>query len=620
MFAATWLGTGAATTAAHPYGLQVDGLDVLREAGTAGGTLFGTDPASIVVAEHFGDTSTLDFVVDDPAREVELGRGQNVYMVDFFGFRLPSGAWVADDLFRGTVAAATAEYDGTTGRRWRVHAVGLDALQDRRVLTAGVIPAGAGVTPALQQILGALDNRISAQQFEIDALTVQPGSGGRLLDVLLNTTLAAVPLAGKTARQACRDIIAAGHLTAQVVRDDVYAGDDIVDVDPQGRARYAPSTGALPLGAYRDGAAPSTPTPYNVRPATLDAGSVFGSVYVRGADAAASGWVFGRDAGIEAQGYLEAPEAVTAAQRDAAAAVFLAAHAAGATTTFELLDAHDAFFPVVAEDYRRGWHARAVNAYIDSPLIPLGGLTLGRTLTVRRTFPGGGALHIETVFTNYAANAGGFALRSGIGGLQATITAVDDRARAAGRLAGSLDEVAVRAKDGPPTDADFYTPRDGFLVIDTATPALWVRAGGTWLALPSSGWTSYTPTVGGGGTVTWTTQEGRYYRIGRTVFVHMTLTVNAAGSGVANVTIDTPTAPDRGAGSRRQVMAAHLEGVTVAGMLGTGALVALAGGAGATWDRLRAPDDSATNRDGNVTGAELLAGAIIAVQGWYEEA
>lgn len=186
-------------------------------------------------------------------------------------------------------------------------------------------------------------------------------------------------------------------------------------------------------------------------------------------------------------------------------------------------------------------------------------------------------------------------------------------------LHGTLGNVAVRTKAGVPTDADFTQPRDGFMALDTTSPgALWMRANAAWVTMGGSAWQTYTPTVGGGGTVTWTVQTGRYCQIGSLVFVQIALTVNAAGSGVANVTIDTPTAPQRGGGTTRQVMVAHLEGVTVAGMIGTGALVALAGGAGVTWDRLRAPDDSATNRDGNVTGAELLGGAIISVQGWYE--
>lgn len=123
-------------------------------------------------------------------------------------------------------------------------------------------------------------------------------------------------------------------------------------------------------------------------------------------------------------------------------------------------------------------------------------------------------------------------------------------------------------------------------------------------------WNAYTPTVTGGGAATFTSRTGYWQRIGKIVQFVAFIDVNAAGSGAGNVTITAPTSIDR---TTRQTVFAHCDNITPA-QEGSCAVVAFVGGSGSTFDRLRARDNS------NVTGADLLAGALITVQGWYREA
>ncbi|HEY7431997.1 MAG TPA: hypothetical protein VH641_14845 [Streptosporangiaceae bacterium] len=120
---------------------------------------------------------------------------------------------------------------------------------------------------------------------------------------------------------------------------------------------------------------------------------------------------------------------------------------------------------------------------------------------------------------------------------------------------------------------------------------------------------SYTPAVGNGGTVTWTTRTGWYAKHGKWVFFNVYLVVNAAGSGASGVTIDAPSNIDR---TTRQPVA----GLMLQASAHNGSLVLQANtsGSGATFDRLN--DSGGTQ----ITGAMLTAGAVIAIQGSYREA
>lgn len=139
------------------------------------------------------------------------------------------------------------------------------------------------------------------------------------------------------------------------------------------------------------------------------------------------------------------------------------------------------------------------------------------------------------------------------------------------------------------------------------------------LSVGATTWTTYTPTVTNGGTVTWLTRTGYYYKIGKLVFVCIFLNVNAAGSGTGLVSVDMPSSVDR---STRQALTLHAETVGANGSASSsirgGECVFFTGGSGATSDRLRV--DNGTSNESNIQGADLLASGLITIQGWYREA
>lgn len=132
----------------------------------------------------------------------------------------------------------------------------------------------------------------------------------------------------------------------------------------------------------------------------------------------------------------------------------------------------------------------------------------------------------------------------------------------------------------------------------------------------TNNFTTYTPTVGGGGTVTWTTRTGWWMRVGKMIFMNAFLVVNAAGSGGATVTITAPTNIDR---TTQQNVSLHSTGIFAAG-LGNGSAVALTTGATNVFDGMRTSNNGANNLDGTIGGANLLANGTISITGWYREA
>jgi hypothetical protein len=125
----------------------------------------------------------------------------------------------------------------------------------------------------------------------------------------------------------------------------------------------------------------------------------------------------------------------------------------------------------------------------------------------------------------------------------------------------------------------------------------------------SNTFTTYTPTVTGGGTATFSTRTGWWQRVGKKILFTAYLVVNAAGSGAAVVQVTAPTSIDR---TTRQRVGMHGSGL---GGPGAGEYTALCftGGSGATIDRL-------TRGGVDLTGANLNAGAIITIEGEYREA
>ncbi|HEY9414458.1 MAG TPA: hypothetical protein VIQ30_06855, partial [Pseudonocardia sp.] len=121
-----------------------------------------------------------------------------------------------------------------------------------------------------------------------------------------------------------------------------------------------------------------------------------------------------------------------------------------------------------------------------------------------------------------------------------------------------------------------------------------------------------------GGTATYTSRTGFYYKLGKVVHFQAEFVVNAAGSGASAITITAPSSIYRTGG--RQAFACHGQSTTTAGAVMNGHAVALESGTGTTIDRISLSNDGAANRDNILNGANLLAGARVTIQGWYREA
>lgn len=175
---------------------------------------------------------------------------------------------------------------------------------------------------------------------------------------------------------------------------------------------------------------------------------------------------------------------------------------------------------------------------------------------------------------------------------------------------------------GGSTPTDVTLTRSGTSTL-TLTGSLSVSSGVSvtgGLTVGATTWTTYTPTVTNGGSVTWTTRTGYYYKLGKIVFVVVYLVVNVAGTGSGLVAVDMPSSVDR---TTRQALVLHGETIGVngtgSGTLRGGEAVFFPGGSGATSDRLRVVDADGDG-SGNVQGVDLKAGASLTIQGWYREA
>lgn len=120
---------------------------------------------------------------------------------------------------------------------------------------------------------------------------------------------------------------------------------------------------------------------------------------------------------------------------------------------------------------------------------------------------------------------------------------------------------------------------------------------------------TYTPTFGGTGGATYSNRTGWYFRLGPLVYFSAYAVLDGAGSGGSNVTVTAPVNVDR---TTRQRVGASIEGAT-AGNNGSGSALWFTTSSGAASDRIR------NSTGGNVTGADLQVGTIIAVEGWIRE-
>ncbi len=144
------------------------------------------------------------------------------------------------------------------------------------------------------------------------------------------------------------------------------------------------------------------------------------------------------------------------------------------------------------------------------------------------------------------------------------------------------------------------------------------------ISAATTAWSTYVPNWANEGSATFSTNTGYYHKLGKIVFVDIYSTVNVAGSGGSGgtpLTVTLPSNPDR---SQRQSLTLHGETIKVNGGTGAstirgGEAVTFTGGTGAIIDRLRV-DDSDGDGENNLYGADLIAGGIINIHGWYREA
>jgi hypothetical protein len=214
-----------------------------------------------------------------------------------------------------------------------------------------------------------------------------------------------------------------------------------------------------------------------------------------------------------------------------------------------------------------------------------------------------------------AANGGGY----GVLGSSATSDVLYSKVSgdSVGRFYVSADGAHQWGSGAATRDTNLYRSAANTLKTDDDL----VVAGG--LTVAATTWTTYTPTVTNGGTVTWDTRTGYYYKLGKIVFVVVFLAVNAAGSGTGIVTVTMPSNVDR---STRQALTLHAEtvgvngnGASTGGTIRGGECMFFTGGSGATADRLRV-DDSDGDGENNILGVDLKAGSNLTIQGWYREA
>lgn len=129
----------------------------------------------------------------------------------------------------------------------------------------------------------------------------------------------------------------------------------------------------------------------------------------------------------------------------------------------------------------------------------------------------------------------------------------------------------------------------------------------------TTAFTTYTPTITNGGSATFTTNSGYFYKLGKLVYLNINVVVNVAGSGALNVAITAPSSMD---GSQDQNLLATFQ----SGSTRVGNAIKFTGASSATFDRIRVQDGGAADVTANLTGAQLTAGSVLDIQGWYREA
>ncbi len=147
-------------------------------------------------------------------------------------------------------------------------------------------------------------------------------------------------------------------------------------------------------------------------------------------------------------------------------------------------------------------------------------------------------------------------------------------------------------------------------VVDDLTVGGDVSVTGT-LTVGATTFGSYTPSIANGGSLTLSTTDGWFFKLGKLVYFEAYCVVGTAGSGSTAVTITAPSTPYRS--SRRQSVPGTCRDGTSNPIIGPISALTFAGGSGAVFDRIM-------TSGADVVGSNLVSGAILTINGWYREA
>lgn len=320
---------------AHPYSLQLDGLDVLKQPG-APGNLMGTPLESIHVDERGpGGVSSMTFAIDDPGKAVQIVGGARVLFLK---------ATRSMPLFRGRVDHWSSRPAFGQGRIIDVTATGIEStLDDVKIAPAFTPSANANTDLAIQAaITTAAPQDVFAVTGSADDGNATQGIGELTQNLDGSNALPSLksqPAIQATIREAIRLIAQASTYVS--VLGKVVPVPLLATVDFNGMVRVWPDV---------DGRAPSDYAAMNVTDTTAgtyraedlhwdtEPGDLVHEVYIAGGNAAGSGW-FGDGSGIRGkQDIVTDTTSTTAALAAAIAAAYFAAQIVSVRGSFDLTD------------------------------------------------------------------------------------------------------------------------------------------------------------------------------------------------------------------------------------------------------------------------------------------